>query len=146
MIYIVITLAGIFGTMVMTSFSHVMELISGKKFNEAQLINTLIDRSKNFSKVGENHFFGWLIHFIIGVLMAYGLWLYYNEITTIAFSNFGICVGFALGIIGVIGWSLILSFHSDPPQNNWVLFFVQLIIAHIFFAVTVTAFLNCMMN
>ena len=38
--------AGIIGTTIMTGFSHVVELLSGHKFNEAHLLNQLIGLSK----------------------------------------------------------------------------------------------------
>ena len=137
-------IAGIIGTMVMTLFSHIMELVTQEKFNEAQLINILISRSHSPAEIGENHYFGWVVHFLIGVMMSFGLWLYYSKIMPPEFTYHGVCIGLGLGILGVFGWSLILNFHSNPPQNRWVLFFGQLIIAHIIFSMTATWFLTAM--
>lgn len=137
-----VALAGILGTFIMTGFSHIMELISGEKCNEAQLINLLLSRSKNSTISDKNHYLGWVIHFIIGILMAIGVWMYYQNITGIPHAFYGAGVGFILGIIGVIGWSIILSVHPNPPKNNWVLYFLQLITAHIIFGVAITAFFD----
>ena len=135
----IIFISGIIGTAVMTGFSHVMELITGHKFNEAHLLNGLIDRS-NFStsKIEGNHFLGWVIHFIIGVCMAAALYCYYFYLADNVLIWTGIFLGFILGIIGITGWSMLINVHSNPPKITWKFFFAQLIVAHVIFGASVT--------
>ena len=142
MVYITLILAGFAGTLVMTLFSHTLELLTSFKFNEAQLINILMYRSTKFPEINENHYFGWIIHFLIGVLMVIGVWIYYNQISPIPYSDYGICLGLGLGTIGISGWTLILTFHSNPPKIRWAYFFGQLILAHVLFSFTVTTILT----
>ena len=139
MAILAIFISGILGTAVMTGFSHIVELFTDHKFNEAHLLNEFINRSKTTtSKIGKNHYLGWLLHFMIGVCMAGFLYCYYFYMADNVLIWTGVFLGFILGIVGVAGWSIIISAHSDPPEIKWKLFFVQLIFAHIIFGVTVT--------
>ena len=143
MIVIEIIFAGILGTSVMTLFSHLLEMITSYKFNEAHLLNELIHRSKpTANTISKNHFYGWVIHYVIGFGMAAGLYGYYlykvNEITI----SRGAFLGFILGIIGIAGWSLLIHLHSNPPKIKWNIFFIQLMGAHVIFGVIVTYILE----
>ncbi|VXB24263.1 hypothetical protein [Maribacter litoralis] len=131
--------SGILGTAIMTGFSHVVESVTGHKFNEAHLLNGLISNLKSVnSSIGDNHYLGWIIHFVIGICMAAILYCYYVYIAGDILVWTGLFLGFILGIIGVAGWSMMISFHKDPPKINWTYFFLQLIIAHMIFGITVT--------
>ncbi|TVZ15455.1 hypothetical protein JM81_1699 [Maribacter sp. MAR_2009_72] len=134
---ILIILSGILGTMVMTVFSHILEKMSGHKFNEAHLLNKLIDRCGTFdSDAEDNDIRGWAIHLAIGILMAMGLYFYINYAKEFSVLISGVVIGFFLGIIGVLGWTIMFKKHSDPPEINLVYFFVQLICAHMIFGVS----------
>ncbi len=145
MFYFLISFAGIVSTLVMTLFSHLVEMITGEKLNEAHLINLLIDRSKLSMKITRNHILGWLIHCVIGILMVFGLFLYQDQNASLPMHVHGLCMGLALGGLGTLGWWLILSFHPNVPENNWILFFGQLMVAHLIFALTATFFLKTLM-
>ncbi|SIQ90584.1 DUF6789 family protein [Maribacter ulvicola] len=134
-----IFISGIIGTTVMTGFSHLVELITALKFNEAHLLNSFIDRSKSStSNIARNHYLGWLIHFSIGICMAAVLYCCYFYMIDSVLVWSGVFLGFVLGVIGVAGWSMMISVHSNPPKIEWNYFFTQLIIAHIIFGTTVT--------
>ena len=131
--------AGILGTTIMTGFSHVVELLSGHKFNEAHLLNQLIGLSKTMKDyVDNNYYLGWLIHFLIGISMAAIMYAYYFHFSKDIVIWTGLIFGLALGVIGVAGWSMIISNHSNPPKINWTYFFLQLILAHMIFGITVS--------
>mgnify|MGYP001108782294 CR=1 FL=1 len=143
MIVIEIFFAGILGTSVMTLFSHLLEMMTSYKFNEAHLLNELIHRSKPTTlTIGKNHFYGWVVHYAIGFGMAVGLYGYYSftvyEVTTWR----GALLGFILGIIGIAGWSLLIHLHSNPPKIKWNIFFIQLMVAHVIFGVIVSYILG----
>ncbi|WP_339840195.1 hypothetical protein [uncultured Maribacter sp.] len=139
MVILVILSSGVLGTTLMTLFSHILELLTHHKFNEAHLLNELISRSKSISfNVGQNHYYGWIIHYAIGVCMAAGLFCYYFYMADRIGIWVGSLLGFVLGIIGIVGWSLIINFHSNPPCTKWKYFFAQLIVAHIIFGLTAT--------
>ncbi|WP_405384198.1 DUF6789 family protein [Maribacter sp. LLG6340-A2] len=134
---ILIIVSGILGTMVMTIFSHILEKLSDHKFNETHLLNRLINRSKTFDTVAEdNDFRGWAIHLVIGILMAAGLFFYLNHAKELNPLLCGLVLGFFLGIIGVLGWTVMFLKHSDPPEINLTYFFIQLICAHMIFGIT----------
>ena len=91
----------------MTGFSHVVELLSGHKFNEAHLLNQLIGLSKTMKDyVDNNYYLGWLIHFLIGISMAAIMYAYYFHFSKDIVIWTGLIFGLALGVIGVAGWSM----------------------------------------
>ena len=131
--------SGILGTVVMTGFSHVVESLTDHKFNEAHLLNGLIKRLRSTApNIGDNHYLGWVIHFAIGISMAAILYCYYIYLADSISIWTGLFLGFILGIIGIAGWYLIISYHDNPPKIDWKFFFIQLVVAHIIFGVTVT--------
>lgn len=131
--------SGILGTLMMTVFSHILELLTGSKFNEAHLLNGLLDRSKfSNSNIQKNNFLGWILHFTIGICMAAMLYFYYMYISNYISLWLGIVLGFVLGIIGIAGWLIMKNCHSKPPEINWYSFFIQLVVAHVVFGVVVT--------
>lgn len=140
---VLLLMSGILGTMVMTSFSHLIEVLTGNKFNEAHLLNELINRLK-LSNVNfrNNQYLGWIIHFAIGICMAVALDCYYKYSTENVTFWMAVGLGVVLGLIGVIGWLFMINFHSSPPKIEWNYFFVQLVIAHIIFSVTATLVLT----
>jgi len=139
MAVLIIFFAGILGTSMMTVFSHMLELVTKEKLNEAHLLNGLIDKAKPTNyEVNKNHYFGWVIHYAIGLCMASGLYAYYFYIAQEINIWKGIILGFILGVIGIAGWSLMIGIHANPPKINWNFFFVQLMVAHIIFGMTVT--------
>jgi len=134
-----IIISSILGTAIMTGFSQVVESLTDNKFNEAHLLNRFLNYL-NFTtkKIGDNYYLGWIIHFAIGVTMATILYCYYFYLSEGVFIWTGLFLGFILGIIGVAGWLILVSYHKNPPKINWRFFFVQLIVAHMIFGVTVT--------
>jgi len=139
MVILAIFFSGILGTIVMTGFSHVVESLTGHKFNEAHLLNGLIKRLRSTStSIGDNHYLGWIIHFAIGISMAAILYSYYFYLADGIFIWTGLFLGFILGIIGIAGWSLMISYHDNPPKIDWMYFFIQLMVAHMIFGLTVT--------
>ena len=131
--------SSILGTAIMTGFSHVVESLTDNKFNEAHLLNGLISNLKSVnSSIGDNHYLGWIIHFAIGIGMAAILYCYYFYIVDDISLWTGLFLGFILGIIGVAGWSLMISYHDNPPKIEWKHFFIQLVVAHMIFGVTIT--------
>lgn len=127
--------SAVVGTTVMTIFSYVMAGLNDNQFKEPQLLNKLLDSSKNISVHFHDHnAAGWFIHYAIGAVFIILFSLIWN-FTGIAVSWFSAAgFGFVAGIIGVIGWESMFNFNAAPPDIQLKKFFVQLLIAHVIFA------------
>ncbi len=137
MIYVLqISIIGIFSTLAMTVFSYCVSLISKSKFEEPQLINTLIDRMPNSNHPHcRGHIIGWFLHILIGIFFVaiYKIGLLFSVLTLSVGS--GIVFGFLAGIIGVCGWHLTFKLHPDPPKIDKATYYIQLTAAHIIFGI-----------
>ncbi|PRX39287.1 hypothetical protein [Salegentibacter salegens] len=129
--------SGFVATTVMTVFSYLFSNFKAKQFREPELLNTLISRSKMISlKPSKNHFFGWIIHFIIGWIFVFIFCLIWE------FTNFsvgiisGALLGFIAGIVGIVGWKVMFKLNRNPPEIDFSQFYHQLIIAHILFGIS----------
>jgi len=130
-----IIFAAVTGTAVMTLFSYVMAQIKDDQFREPQLLNALLDSSKSISAhSGRKNVAGWLLHFFIGIafVFLFSLVWNYSSIRPSWLSAAGF--GFIAGIIGILGWETMFKLNPAPPDIQLKKFFVQLLIAHIIFA------------
>ena len=123
------------GTAVMTVFSYIVAEIMNTQFREPQLLNRLLSSSKMIKgKFRKSSLAGWLIHYSIGTMfvLCFAILWDYTQIG-IGWTSATI-FGFCAGIVGILGWKTMFTLNSDPPEILLKDFSVQLIIAHIIFA------------
>ena len=129
-----IVLGGLIGTAIMTVFSLICGQLFSKEFGEPELLNKLLGRSFfGDGDVKENSPLGWIIHFAIGFLFAWIMHLYFLWTGHPPTWPLGSLVGFALGILGVMGWAIVLNLHGSPPRPELPEFYLQLVVAHVIF-------------
>lgn len=120
---------------VMTAFSAIMSVKLKCEFREHILLSKLIsNHSLKQKENGGYLMLGWLIHFLIGgfFLVVYAvLWEYIALIRTLLGS---IVFGILIGVMGIIGWTILFKLDSNPPNINFHAYYIQLIIAHVFFS------------
>lgn len=133
---LIVLLATISATVVMTIFSHIVSLNTEYIFNEAHLLNLLFDNAKESNKRRENinHTYGWLVHLAIGLGMAIGL--YFAFLTPLLMNNVlkAFSWGILAGVLGIIGWFLLFNVYGKPEKTSLKHFFIQLVFAHILFS------------
>jgi hypothetical protein len=127
----------------MTAFSYMLSGILKKNFKEPQFINILIDRiRKKKDIVKREHVTGWLIHLSIGILFVQMFkicsFIFYMPLSVMTAVIFGIIAG----INGACSWSLILRIHPHPPAINRLLFYSQLVVAHVIFGMVMVIILR----
>lgn len=135
-----IAFAGIAGTSLMTVFSYVCQLIFNKKLGEPKILSQFLQKSPlelgNKSRIT---FWGWVIHYITGFAFAFLLAGYVYVFAQPISWGMAILLGFALGLLGIIGWQILYRIHPDPPVFDRSAFYLQLVVAHIFFGIGATA-------
>lgn len=124
-------------TSAMTAFSYVFSAIVKKQFREPELLNLLLMRwSNRFEQLTKDSFVGWVIHYLVGVFFMLFFHLIWEGLGIKATALSGIIMGFAAGILGVIGWNITFWIHPNPPKLDFKQYYVHLIMAHVVFGLS----------
>lgn len=136
-----VLIAGIVGTVLMTTFSYIVSRVKSQQFREPRLLNMILRRSTYDMNPSNNSVLGWVVHFSIGVIL---MTLFYILHITFSFNISALSIlvyGIAAGILSILSWHLMLV--VSPTSPDFVLrdFYVQLLIAHVLFALGATVFI-----
>ena len=134
-------MAGILGTVLMTSFSYVISRMKSQQFKEPKLLNMILRRSTYDMNPSNNSVLGWVVHFSIGVIL---MTLFYVLHLTFSFSISAVSIliyGIIAGILSILSWHFMLSISSNSPDFALRDFYMQLLMAHVLFALGATIFL-----
>ena len=126
------------GTTMMTLFSYLASLAEDKNFSEPEHLGTLMHRLVPGSSKKANQLAGWGAHYAVGLLfvLAYQeLWKTGKIKKTVA--N-GIILGALSGALAVLIWKATMKAHPAPPWIDFTNYYIQLVPAHIVFAVCAT--------
>ena len=135
MTYLAFIIVAPIATLSMTAFSYFASYIRKRQFKEPRLLTLLIYRPSNkAAEKRNNNFVGWVIHFMLGYffLFLYDSGFFYTPIEPSLI--WSLVFGVALGILGIIGWQIMFALHPDPPPTTIHEFYIQLLIAHVIFA------------
>ena len=136
-----VIMAGILGTVLMTSFSYVISRMKSQQFKEPKLLNMILRRSTYDMNPSNNSVLGWVVHFSIGVIL---MTLFYVLHLTFSFSISAVSIliyGIIAGILSILSWHFMLSISSNSPDFALRDFYMQLLMAHVLFALGATIFL-----
>ena len=126
------------GTTLMTLFSYLVSLAADKNFSEPEHLGTLMHRLVPGSSKQASQAAGWGAHYAVGLLfvMAYQqLWKGGKIKKSLA--N-GLVLGALSGALAVLVWKATMKSHPAPPWIDFTKFYIQLVPAHIVFAVCAT--------
>ncbi|WP_378187068.1 hypothetical protein ACE939_01810 [Aquimarina sp. W85] len=122
-------------TLMMTAFSYLASYIRKRQFKEPELLTILMHRHfKINSDKRTTNLPGWVLHFLLGYLFLfiYDSCFVYTSIEPSLGWSF--IVGIGMGILGIIGWQIIFAINPNPPKVTFHEFYIQLVIAHVIFA------------
>ncbi|MGF7079379.1 hypothetical protein [Mucilaginibacter sp. UYCu711] len=127
--------AGITGTTFMTLFSYLVSAADGENFSEPERLGQLADRLLPTLSKEQCQALGWLGHYGVGLLFS----LVYVELWRRRWPKSSIknnlIVGGISGIIAVAIWKTTFKLHPLPPALSFNKYYLQLIPAHVVFAV-----------
>jgi hypothetical protein len=127
--------AGITGTTFMTLFSYLVSATEGENFSEPERLGQLADRLLPTLSKEQCQALGWLGHYGVGLLFS----LVYVELWRRRWPKSSIknnlIVGGISGIIAVAIWKTTFKLHPLPPALSFNKYYLQLIPAHVVFAV-----------
>jgi hypothetical protein len=127
--------AGITGTTFMTLFSYLVSVADGENFSEPERLGQLVDRLLPKLSREQSQALGWLGHCGVGLVFS----LVYVELWRRRWPKSSIknnlIVGGISGIIAVAIWKTTFKLHPLPPALSFNKYYLQLIPAHVVFAV-----------
>ena len=122
----------------MTLFSYLVSLATDKNFSEPEHLGTMMHRLIPGTSKKETQLAGWGAHYAVGLLfvLAYReLWKTGKIKKTIV--N-GVILGALSGALAVLVWKGTMKAHPAPPWIDFTNYYIQLVPAHIVFAVCAT--------
>jgi hypothetical protein len=129
---------GFVGTNFMTASSALMSALMGENFREPEHLETMISRlaphlSKHAKKIA-----AWGAHYAMAFVFA-ATYIELWETGKIKHSiKNGVILGAVSGVLGFLIWKGTFRAHPLPPWMNYDHYYLQLIPAHIVFAVFAT--------
>lgn len=130
-----ILIAGISGTTFMTLFSYLVSEIDDENFSEPERLGQLAKGLLPILNKQEKQIAGWTAHYIVGLLFALvyvELWSR-KKIKPTLKNN--LLLGGISGIIAVAIWKTTFKMHPLPPGLSFNKYYLQLVPAHVVFAV-----------
>ncbi|UOE50955.1 DUF2938 domain-containing protein [Mucilaginibacter sp. SMC90] len=128
-------LAGVTGTTFMTLFSYLVSVADGENFSESERLGQLAHRLIPKLDKTQSQALGWLGHYGIGLLFA----LVYVELWRKGKLKpdwrTNLWLGGISGLVAVAIWKATFKMHPLPPKLSFDKYYIQLVPAHIVFAV-----------
>lgn len=137
-----VIIAGISGTILMTAFSYIIARIKSQQFKEPKLLNMILRRSTlDQMNPSNNSIIGWVLHFSIGIIL---MTLFYILHLTFSFNISFLSIfiyGVFAGILSILSWHLMFLISANSLDISLKEFYIQLLIAHILFALGAVIFI-----
>ncbi|MDB5123542.1 MAG: hypothetical protein JWP94_1671 [Mucilaginibacter sp.] len=130
-----ILFAGISGTTFMTAFSYAVSAVEKENFSEPERLGQLANRLLPTINKRENQLIGWSAHYGVGLLFSTAYdWLWRRKRLKPSFKN-NLILGGISGLAAVAIWKTTFKMHPLPPRLSFDKYYLQLVPAHIVFAV-----------
>lgn len=130
-----ILIAGISGTTFMTLFSYLVSEIDDENFSEPERLGQLAQGLLPVLNKQEKQITGWAAHYIVGLLFALvyvDLWSRKRIKPTL---KNNLLLGGISGIVAIAIWKTTFKMHPLPPGLSFNKYYLQLVPAHVVFAV-----------
>ncbi|MCE7042861.1 hypothetical protein [Dyadobacter sp. CY312] len=132
-------ISAVTATSTMTLFSYIVSKKEGENFKEPKLLGDFVKKSFNTSEKASKSL-GWGLHFLTGVGFAGAYKVLLSLGKKRSTVKNGLLYGLLAGGAGVVTWSLLFKNHHNPPKTHRTGFYTQLVIAHVIFGLTLSAF------
>jgi hypothetical protein len=131
-----ILIATFTATSAMTMFSYIVSAGFKELYKEPLLLKYLLMRLKITVSDRLKEILAWLIHYSIGFIFVLGYYVLWEKgIITFTVVT-GIYLGAVCGVIGIIGWIIMLKLARFQRKAHDKGYYIQLFLAHIIFGVT----------
>jgi hypothetical protein len=127
--------AALVGTTFMTLFSYWISSKKRKQFREPELLDGLLQRLPVHVPATAAQVSGWLIHYGVGFSFCAIYDAIWKHMAARPSVTNGMMLGGISGLVGILGWHAVLSFHPNPPAVEIKKYYGHLMLAHVIFGV-----------
>lgn len=128
-------MAGVTGTTLMTLFSYLVSLAEGENFSEPERLGQLAGRLIPKLDKEKSLALGWLGHYGVGLLFALVYVELWRDGKLKPDWKTNLWLGGISGLFAVAIWKTTFQLHPLPPALRFNQYYLQLVPAHIVFAV-----------
>lgn len=137
-------LAAFLSTTTMTLFSYAISASFRDLYKEPVLLQFVLSQLDIEMCSKTERIMGWLIHYFIGLVFVVGylipIELGWYQISWVS----GLVFGILIGLTGIIGWKIMFWLSGHEPMSQPLIYYTQLLFAHIIFGITTAAvYLTC---
>lgn len=130
-----VLISGITGTTFMTLFSYLVSIAKDENFSEPERLGQLIHNLDPGLNKKEKLLAGWTAHYLVGLMFAaIYVQLWEKKKLKPSLKN-NLIIGGISGIMAVGVWKLTFKAHPLPPLLSFNKYYLQLVPAHIVFAI-----------
>jgi hypothetical protein len=130
-----VLISGITGTTFMTLFSYLVLELEKENYSEPERLGQLVHNLLPIINKKESRITGWAGHYMVGlVFAAVYVYLWEKKLVKPSFKN-NLLIGGISGIAAVAIWKTTFKLHPLPPALNFDKYYLQLVPAHVVFAV-----------
>jgi len=130
-----VLISGITGTTFMTLFSYLVSEIEKENYSEPERLGQLTHNLLPIISKRESQLTGWAGHYLVGLAFAAAyVHLWKKKQIKPSFKN-NLLIGGISGIAAVAIWKTTFKMHPLPPALNFDKYYLQLVPAHVVFAV-----------
>lgn len=133
-----ILLPAFVATSVMTAFSYLIAELEKKNFSESELLGKIEKKQLQLPKQVALPA-GWVTHYAIGIMMTLMFELYKKYLNHKPASYRTISFGVFAGFLSIAAWKILFKMFPRRSHDFYKNFFIQLFVAHLIFAATLTA-------
>lgn len=130
-----ILVAGITGTTFMTAFSYLVSAMDNENYSEPERLGQLAQNLLPMLNDEEKQLTGWAAHYAVGLLFALAYVELWSRKKIRSSIKRNLILGGISGIIAVAIWKTTFKLHPLPPTLSFNKYYLQLVPAHVVFAV-----------
>jgi hypothetical protein len=133
-----IVLSGVAGTLAMTLFTELVSAIFKKPFHVVQILSRMLRRRDNPELLAGKYVsysIAMIVHYTIGILFSYAFNFFLKQgLLQLTLWN-ALLFGILAGLIGVLGWRIVLAIHPNPPKIIPSQYLLVIWVGHLIFAI-----------
>lgn len=130
-----VLISGISGTTFMTLFSYLVSELDGENFSEPERLGQLAKGLLPMLSKEDKQITGWAAHYLVGLLFALVYVELWSRRKIRSSIKRNLLLGGISGIVAIAIWKATFKMHPLPPALSFNKYYLQLIPAHVVFAV-----------
>jgi len=139
--YIIIIIAGITGTLLMTGAMYLLSAVTGQNYKVVGILATMVTNhtthKKGLTKFTSDILAGVVLHYLIGIIFSFVYFYLWQTGHVDPGIKSSIILGLLTGIVAMVFWSSFIYLHPNPPSIPVFTYVLLTGVAHVLFSLGV---------